>query len=176
MSLGDKVKKVLGAVAPLLGSAVGGPLGGVAMKFIADRFTGGDTGQVEDFLLAANPETLKALKVAEMDFKKEMEELGIKEQQLHAEDRDSARQLAKDNGLVVQATISALYTIGYFGVLFAYVFGLAHVEPANKDMTQILIGALAAPQIQILNFWFGSSRGSKDKTSALVAATNGGQS
>ena len=53
MSLGKSLKKVLSSVAPVLGSAIGGPFAGVAMKFLADKFTGGDTGQVEDFLLAA---------------------------------------------------------------------------------------------------------------------------
>ena len=50
-------------------------MGGVAMKFLADRFTGGDTGEVEDFLLAAKPEELADLKQADLEFKAHMAEL-----------------------------------------------------------------------------------------------------
>jgi len=90
------------------------------------------------------------------------------------QDRDSARQLAKDKGIVVQAVLSALYTLGYFGTLFVFITGKASVPPDMVGMVTTLIGALGAAQLQILNFWFGSSRGSKDKTAALVKAANGG--
>ena len=51
------------------------------------------------------------------------------------------------------------------------VFGWANVSVEYQDMTMTLIGALAAPQLQILNFWFGSSKGSGDKTSLLANGT-----
>jgi len=70
--------------------------------------------------------------------------------------------------MLPQITLSIVYTVGYFGTLASFIFGWAEVAPEYRDMTITLIGALAAPQIQILNFWFGSSAGSKAKTEAIV--------
>ena len=168
MGIGTSLKKLIGGIAPVIGSALGGPMGGVAMKFLADKFTGGDTGKVEDFLLSASPETLQELKLAEIEFDKHMADLGVRLEELDVQDRSSAREMASARGIYVQAGISCFYTLGYFAVFFAFVFGYAKVPPAYNDMVVALIGALGAAQLQILNFWFGSSRSSKDKTEILM--------
>ena len=168
MSVGRTLKSIVGAIAPTVGTALGGPLAGVAMKFLADKFTDGDTGSVEDFLLSANPDTLKELKLAEIEFKKHMADLGIKELELDVADRASARDLASKRGIVVQAGLSVMYTFGYFGIFGAFVFGWADVPERYNEMVLTLIGALGAAQLQVLNYWFGSSRGSANKTEILA--------
>ena len=171
MGIGTKLKTLLGSVAPLLGTTLGGPMGGVAMKFLADKFTGGDTGSVEDFLLSASPETLQTLKVAELEFKQEMKKLDIDLEQIAADDRSSARDLAKERGITPQVILSIVYTTGYFGVLFMFMTGNLHVPEEYASMFSGLLGVLSAAQVQIMNFWFGSSAGSKRKTE--VIAENG---
>lgn len=168
MSISKVLKGLLGTVAPALGTALGGPMGGVAMKFIADKFTGGKTGEVEDFLLSANPETLKELKVANLEFEKEMKALGIDLERIHAADRGSARDLAKAKGFWPQVIISAVYSTGYFVVVFAFMLGHIAVSPEHEVMFGGLLGVLTAAQVQIMNFWFGSSSGSKEKTQAMA--------
>ena len=168
MGIGRKLKSLLAGVAPLLGTTIGGPMGGVAMKFLADKFTDGDTGSVEDFLLSANPETLQALKIAELEFKQEMKKLDIDLEQIAVDDRSSARDLAKERGITPQIILSVVYTTGYFGVLFMFMAGYLHVPVEYSSMFSGLLGVLSAAQIQIMNFWFGSSAGSKRKTEALT--------
>lgn len=167
MGIGTKLKGLLGALAPTLGTAIGGPMGGIAMKFLADKFTGGDTGKVEDFLLSANPEQLQQLKVAEMEFKRDMAKLGVDLEEIAAKDRDSARDLAKARGFMPQVVMSVVYTAGYFGVLYAFITGSIDVQADHQSMFNGLLGVLSAAQIQIINFWFGSSAGSKSKTMAM---------
>lgn len=173
MSFGRELKKVVATIAPTIGTALGGPMGGVAMKFLADRFTGGDTGKVEDYLLSASPEQLKDLKLADMEFKKEMAELGVRLEELHVGDRANARDMAIKRGLHAQVALSALYTVGYFGTLALLIMGWAEVPEHMEDLVKVLLGGLAGPQLSIVQFWFGSSRGSKDKSEALLAAVNG---
>lgn len=168
MKIIDGLKSLLGSVAPALGAALGGPLGGVAMKFIADKFTDGDTGKVEDFILGANPEVLLQVKLADKEFARQMKQLDVDVFALEVQDRDSARGLAKDKGLAVQATLSGAYTVMYFFTLYAFIDGRAAVQTDFIGLLQGLLGVLSAAQVQIMNFWFGSSRGSKDKTQALV--------
>lgn len=163
------MKRVLETVAPTLATALAGPLAGVAMKFIADKFTGGDTGKVEDFLLSAHPTVLAELKLADKEFQKEMRQLDVNLEQIAMEDRKSARQLAGDRGTFIQALLSGLYTFLYGLTLYMFIMGKASVHPEFVGLLQGLLGVLSAAQVQILNFWFGSSRGSKEKTEALVA-------
>lgn len=171
VSIGSKFKVLLGSVAPLLGVALGGPMGGIAMKFMADKFTDGDTGSVEDFLLAANPEILQQLKIAEMEFDREMRKLDIDLEKIAANERASARGFAKDTTISPQVLLSIVYMVGYFGVLFMFMTGRLSVPEHFASMFSGLLGVLSAAQVQIMNFWFGSSSGSKRKTE--VIARNG---
>jgi hypothetical protein len=173
MSIGKALKGLLKTVAPTIATAVGGPLGGVAMKFLADKFTGGDTGSVEDFLLSADPQALKALKVADMEFQKEMRSLDIDLERVHALDRDSARGLAKSKGIWPQVVISAVYSVGYFVVVYMFMAGHIQVAPEHNVMFGGLLGVLTTAQVQIMNFWFGSSSGSKEKTQVLANGKSG---
>jgi hypothetical protein len=167
MGFKASLKSIVGTVAPLLGASLGGPLGGITAKFLADKFTGGETQKLEEYFLEASPEDLRQLKEAELEFKKHMADLGIQQEQLEVADRADARMLAREKGLKVQAILSASYTTGYFITLLSFVFGLADVDAEYTEMVTVLIGALSAPQLQILNFWFGSSKGSSDKTALL---------
>lgn len=171
MAFVEEAKQLLAKVAPVIGTALGGPLGGVATKFLADKLTGGDPGALEDYIVAGSPENVVALRQAELDFKKFIQELGIRESQLEVQDRADARSLAKERGLLVQASLSALYTAGFFLTLLLFISGHVNPPPEYKEMVTMLLGALTAPQIQILNFWFGSSRGSARKTDMMAQST-----
>ena len=67
--------------------------------------------------------------------------------------------------------MSIVYTAGYFGVLFMFMTGHLEVPEPYSSMFSGLLGVLSAAQVQIMNFWFGSSAGSKRKTE--VIARNG---
>lgn len=169
MSIGKSLKKLLGGLAPTLATAIGGPMGGVAMKFLADKFTGGDTGKVEDFILSAEPGQLKELKVAELEFKKEMKELDIDLEEIAFKDRDSARGLAKLKGIWPQVSLSVVFIGGYFGMMYLFVTSdlWGGLDDFAKGQIAIMIGVLTAGITQVMNFWFGSSAGSKAKTEKM---------
>jgi len=168
MGIGKTLKGLLGAVAPTLATAVSGPFSGVAMKFLADKFTGGNTGEVEDFLLAGSPEVMAQLKMADKDFDVQMKKLDIDIMKIDAGDRASARDLAKTKGMAPQIILSVVYSVGYFAVVYMFMMGHINVEPAHEVMFGGLLGVLTTAQVQIMNFWFGSSSGSKQKTDALA--------
>ena len=172
MSISKTLKSMLAGIAPTLGTALGGPLGGVAMKFLADKFTGGDTGEVEDYLLSASPEALKDLKTADMEFRKHMADLGVRLEEIASQDRSDARLLAREKGLKIQGALAAFYTLGYLGTLGSFIMGWTNIDEGMSGMVTTLIGALGAAQLQILNFFFGSSRGSKEKTEMLTDMVN----
>ena len=144
-------------------------MGGAATKFIADKLLGkpdGTEGDVADFILGASPDQLAELKRIDSDFKTKMRELDIDVFKIEVEDRQGARQLFNVN-MWPQIVLSAVFIIGYFAILALLITGVIAPPPNTMILFTALIGVMTAGVTGIMQFWFGSSAGSKDKTAKL---------
>lgn len=165
--MGFDWKKTVKAVAPMIGTAIGGPFGGLAAKAVTTAL-GVDANSTDDQIVEAmqnaSPEQFAALKSAENDFKIQMRELGIKEDALHAQDRDSARKREIALGGDMTMKTMAITTVVGFFIFIGYL--LAKGTPAGMDKTLLgmIIGYVVGLVQQVYNYFFGSSKGSKDKT------------
>lgn len=159
-------KSILKTVAPILGTAIGGPFGGMASKFLIEKL-GGDENTTEDqmqeMIEKASPETLMKLKTIDNEFKVKMKELGLKEKDLAAEDRKDARAMGIKTTLLPQMIISVIFITAFAIILYTAFTGLADMSPTQNTIVNILLGILSAGVVQVMNFWFGSSSGSKEK-------------
>lgn len=164
LKISDKAKGVIGAIAPTLGAALGGPLGALAGNVISAALGGKD---VEQALIEQKPETLLALRKAEQDFVVKLEELGVERERIGMADRASARDLAKLD-MRPQMLISATFLGGYFLILGLRMAGV--FESQEDRVVDNLLTALTYGVPLILAFWFGSTAGSATK-SALLAAS-----
>jgi len=156
-------KKLVGSVAPVLGTALGGPFGGLAGKFLADKL-GVTQEELPATVESANPETLLQIKHLEIDFKKVMRELDIKEEDLHSKDRQDARAMAKATTLTPQIIQSVMYDIAFIFVCWFVFTSDGAFSDTQERLLMFLLGILSAGLVQVNNFWFGSSSGSKEKT------------
>lgn len=166
-------KTLLGQVAPTLATLAGGPLAGMAVKGLSGLLLGHPNGtedEVAQALASATPEQFVAIKKLDDDFQVKMAELGIKPDELDVEDRASARQLAQARGIAPQVALSALFVVGYFGILACVLSGYARIPAEVHDLVVTLLGILGAGVAQVLNFWFGSTHGSQNKDAALTQA------
>jgi len=159
----------LKTLAPLLGTALGGPLGGAAAAFIADKL-GIESKTVEAVNEVLNsgkmsPEQLSAIKLAEIDFQKFLKENDIKLEEIAAADRGSAREMNKITRSPVPATLTMLITAGFFGVL-----GWMLYSPIAADSPPLLImlGQLGTAWGVACAFWFGTTSGSAQKNQLLA--------
>lgn len=165
--LSQKAKDVVKVVAPTLGAALGGPLGGLAGQILGGLVTGDKPGDLEDAILTQKPETLLALRQAENDFRLKLREMDIDEEKIFADDRASARELAKvDMG--PHKMLSLVFIGGYFIIMAAFFVGKVDIDPSLKESFLILIGVITANVPSIMQFWFGTSSGSQRKTDLLV--------
>ena len=90
------------------------------------------------------------------------------------QDRESARKREVETKDPTTSHLAWAYTFGYFGTLAAIIFGLVHIAPAHEELVNILMGVLTAGQYSVLQYYFGSSHGSRDATATLgVIAKNG---
>lgn len=167
-----KLKNIVGAVAPALGAVIGtaNPLAGMAIKTITNALGVNNAREAVE-MLENNPDAILKLKTAEMDFETRMRELGIEEQTLYVEDVQDARTLFKTN-IWPQIVLSAAFIIGYFFLMYLFLTSLDvdGFSEWQKGIVGTLIGVLTAAVIKIVDFWFGSSAGSKDKTAKLGVA------
>lgn len=150
---------IIKSVAPTLGAAIGGPMGGVATKYLAEKFLGdgnADPKALEQAILSASPDDLVRIKELDQGFKLRMEELGVDLERIAVDDRKSARELAKAN-MWPQIVLSTIFIIGYFVVLGLLVGGVVALPDNVRDMANILMGVLTAGIPMILRFWFGGS-------------------
>jgi len=69
---------------------------------------------------------------------------------------------AKD---VFQYVLGALIVIGFFVLMITLVF--ASVPEQNKDLLNLVVGALIGSFATIVGYFFGSSKGSAEKTQAI---------
>jgi hypothetical protein len=108
----DAIKGIVGAVAPNLGAALGGPIGGAAMTMLSQAL-GCDNNEraLQRAIQSATPEQLAEIKKAELDFEARMKELDVDIFALETQDTQDARKhFAKD----WTAKLIALVMVGFF--------------------------------------------------------------
>ncbi len=161
------IKDLIGRVAPVIGTALGGPLGGVATGFLLKALKieakPGDAG-VEDKIAAATeketPEVVAALKRAEYDFKLESDRIQVELERVHAGDRASARKReAKVGGSTINWIAGAIVA-GFFFVVSIVMFGEEAAEnPTRWALIGTIVGYASAKCDSVVSYYFGSSAG-----------------
>lgn len=170
----DSLSQLLGTVAPWIGTALGGPLGGAAAKAIVSALglpeaTANSTKELSAAILGASPEQLAALKKADQDFQVQMTTLGFQNlkdmEALAVQDRASARDREIKTGDKTTKII-ALLVVTAWGLIQWYL--LSHiVADVMRDIIMRMLGTMDAALMMILSYYFGSSRGSEAKNQVI---------
>lgn len=163
----------LKTLAPLLGTALGGPLGGAAAAFLADKL-GIEERTVEAVSEVLNsgrmtPDQITSVKLAEIEFEKFLKENAIKLEEVHAQDRADARKMAATTRSPIPAVLSLLVTCGYFGILVGMMTDVLNV--ADSQALLIMLGSLGTAWGMVMAFWFGTTKSSSEKNEIIARAT-----
>jgi hypothetical protein len=149
---------------------LGGPLAGIAVKTLSAVLLGHENGSEDDVkaaMTSASPDQLVALKKIDADFKAHMKELDIDLERIAAGDRDSARQMQRETKDWVPKLLAIVITIGFFGILvWMLVMGMPQT---GTEALLMMLGALGTAWTGVVNFYYGSSAGSKAKNDLLAA-------
>ena len=170
MSLLDTFGPLLGQVAPTIATALGGPLAGIAVKTLSAVLLGHENGSEDDVKVAiasASPDQLVALKKIDADFKAHMKELDIDLERIAAGDRDSARQMQRETKDWVPKVLAIVITLGFFGILIWML--LNGMPQTGTEALLMMLGALGTAWTGVVNFYYGSSAGSKAKNDILAS-------
>mgnify|MGYP006970131617 FL=1 len=154
-------KQIVSSIAPILGTAIGGPVGGIAVKALTEVFglpSSASDKELDRALNDATPEQLAALKQVEADFKVQMKELDVDVTRIHASDRDSARKRQMTVKDKVPALLAVLTMTSFFGYIGGVTFW-SHAVMADPGFLNLAIGWLGGTSSTVIAYYFGSSAG-----------------
>lgn len=176
-------KSLVKTVAPAIGTALGGPLAGVGIRALSEALLGtpdGTEAEVSAALATASPEQLLAIKKADQDFAIRMKELDIDLDRAFIADTSDARHVFAENkgvfrlGIVILVTFAGIMGAVLWGSYEIMVGGITIKDVAIvatvSGMVGTVVGYVAANAQQVVSYFFGSSRGSSDKTAAMAQA------
>jgi len=154
-------KKVVGTVAPMIGTALGGPLGGIAGAAISKTLGCDNTDEsISAAVKGATAQDLAKLQIAEQEFKIQMAKLGYESERdlatLSQQDAASARDREiKTGDNWTPRTLAALVVVAWAWITW---FLLQHV--VAQEMREIIMRSLGTLDMAlglVLGYYFGSS-------------------
>jgi phage shock protein PspC (stress-responsive transcriptional regulator) len=150
----DKIKGVIGGLAPTLGAALGGPVGGAAATMLADVLGCDPAPQkIERALQQATPEQIAEIKKAELDFEARMKELDVDIFALETADKQDARKsFAKDWTAKLIAITMVAFFCGYIGMIT-----IMPPEQNSMELINLVLGYLGGLVSAVISFYFGAS-------------------
>lgn len=161
----------LKTLAPLIGTALGGPFGGIAASFIADKLGIPDktVSAVTDLLKSGTmtPEQVVGVRMAEMDMQKFMDENKLKREQLAYADVQGARDMFTATHSLTPSILTWIIVTLTLSAECALLFN--QIPPgADPIIIGRVLGTMDSALVMVLGFWFGANSGSA-RTKELLA-------
>ena len=154
----DAIKGLIGDLAPTLGAALGGPVGGAAATMLADVLGCDPTPQkIEKALQQATPEQLAEIKKAELDFEVRMKELEVDVFALETKDIQHARESFSEDWTARTIAIMSILLFGGYVLLVT----LQPADDNDLNVVNLVLGYLGGIVSSVVSFYFGASN--KDK-------------
>lgn len=187
-----QIKDVIKAIAPIAGSLVGSPVGGMAIAMIGEAI-GIKVPTAERVAEAIksgslSPEQVAAVRAADAALKVRLRELDLDEKRIEADtekaylaDAQNARQANSGDrgvfwlGIVILASYALVILLTLFGAYLLLVKGGikdmdAGLVAAVFSLVGAIIGYIASDAKQVVGYYYGSSRGSNDKSRDMADA------
>lgn len=162
-------------IAPTVATALLGPLGGVAASAIGDLMGIDDADQSKIARAIQGgqltPEQVGKLRELELEYQNNEKERGFRYAELAFKDRDSARQAGVAGGTLNKLFWLSLWLITTVltAELCVLWLGIPHGVP--EIVVGRVLGMLDSVAMQVMNFWYGTSSGSAEKTTMLANST-----
>ena len=150
----NKIKNLVGSLAPTIGTALGGPIGGMAANILSEALgVKADPQSIEQAIHNATPQQLLELKKAEKDFEVQMKELDVDIFRLETVEKQDARKTFNKDWT---ARIMGIAVVGGF---MGYIF-LVTLQPPEQNseaLINLVLGYLGGLASAVISFYFGAS-------------------
>lgn len=149
------IKSLVGAVAPTLGAALGGPVGGAAVQVLTSVLgCKPDEKSIEQAMSQASAEDLAKIREAELEFDAKMKQMDVDVFALETADKQDARaKFSKDWTARAIAIGSLLAFIGYI-----FLVTIQPPDQSSDAITNLVLGYLGGTVSAIISYYFGASQ------------------
>ena len=177
-NIGAFFKKTLPSMALTVASEVPGPVGMVAgmVSNIVGKKIAPDPAAIDTAIQGATPDQLLQLKEKDLEVQAAMQKAGFDdlEELARIAESDTADARAREVALHSFTTPALAWTIilATFGLIIAAAMGLNKTE---STFVGGLIGYAVNMCQQVVGYYFGSSKGSAEKTQIMASQANGGK-
>ena len=155
----ELLKSVVGAVAPTIGTALGGPLAGQAMSMVSQALgCKNNQKDIEQAVQNATPEQLAELKKLDNEFEVKMKELDVDLYKLETADIQHARSTFSTDWTT--RIVGILVICGFLGYIFLVT--LQPPEQNSEALINLVLGYLGGLASAIISFYFGASQSKDD--------------
>lgn len=158
MNWSDLGKKVAD-FAPLLGSALG-PVGAGVGALISSEFGTENTPDAINSFITGNPEAQVKLREIELAHKSQLQKIKLETLQAELSDKANARQANRQSKMPAYLSFGLTILIGTLVFLLFYV----DVPEGSREVLFMLLGVVVKEWGSAMQFWFGTTRSSADKT------------
>lgn len=162
MNWSDLGKKVAD-FAPLLGSALG-PVGAGVGALISSEFGTENTPDAINSFIAGNPEAQVKLREIELAHKSQLQKIKLETLQAELSDKANARQTHRQSKMPAYLSFGLTILIGTLVFLLFYV----DVPEGSREVLFMLLGVVVKEWGSAMQFWFGTTRSSADKTRLMI--------
>lgn len=172
--LWQTIKGTVGKIAPLLGNAILPGIGGIAGTLLAEALgVENNPDKIDIALQNATPEQIANIKKLEYTHKEKLIEFGIEKDRIYIQDVQNARQreiaiVQATGGRDINLYVLAWVIVGGFLSLCGILL-FTPIPEGQSDVIYLLLGGLVTGFATVLGYFFGSSKGSSDKTKLLNA-------
>jgi hypothetical protein len=159
----DQLFNLLKGFAPAIATAVAGPLGGAAVSMIAKKFGVEDSVAAVAQAIAGDPKAEEKLRELDLEYAK-----------LHLENVKGARDM--QNNALAQSDVFSKRFIYYFAafwsvcaVVYIGFITFATIPEQNVRFADTILGFLLGTIVAtFMNFFYGTSKSSQDKTDKMA--------
>lgn len=163
-------QKIVSQVAPTIGQALGGPLGGLAINAICEALglpAGSKDTDIERQLLS-NPQEMAKIKLAELGFKEALLKAGVDLAKIEQQDKESARNRQIQLRDRMPDVLALVIIGGFYAVASSILSGKINVPPSEQMLVGAILGYASSKAQVVVDYYFGSSKGSEDKNKLLA--------
>lgn len=185
--MNDNWKKVIGAIAPAVGTLLGGPLAGMAVSQLSEVLLGKTNGSEDEIgkvvMSGLSPEKVAEIQRINRETEVRLEELKIDVLKINAgieksyiDDTADARKYKDDNVFALGVTILIVFAITMvlcvYGCFQLLTGGIVLKDAATVGIVAgflgTVVGYVAANAQQVVSYFYGSSAGSARKTNEMA--------
>lgn len=149
------IKSLVGAVAPTLGAALGGPVGGAAVQVLTNVLgCKPDEKSIEQAMSQASAEDLAKIREAELEFDAKMKQMDVDVFALETADKQDARKyFNRDWTARFIGVVMVLFFCSYIAMVT-----IMPPEQNSMELINLVLGYLGGLVSAVVSFYFGASQ------------------